>query len=618
MRNEEEIFDVIKNSSDMKPREEFIHQTKLNLIKEARRYNKKHKAIKLSYCLSGIVAALVMVAWISFFGGTQYIADSVSQVTASLTKANKETSPIAENKKESTPISNDNPSVFIYHTHNTESFTPLLNIKNDPMNAVVDDKKNITLVGKKLDEFLQEKNIQSLHNKSDIQKITKSKGLNFSKSYEITREIIKDVLNKNKNLKLILDIHRDSRERHQSTIEINGESVSRITFVVSHLSSKYEENRYIAELFHNKLEEKYPGISSGIRTMGKETNNTYNQDLFGNSLLVEIGGVENTLEEEYRSTEILSEIINDVLDETEETLQEENIKISVFREESEQIEDVPLERYVMGVVATQMDPTFEMEALKAQALIARTYIIKHILHLREMALTEGAPLIEGAIVTDTKTHQVYKNQEELKKMWGADYNIYMERVKEAVLSTQGKILTFNNNPIDAPFFSTSNGFTENAEDYWGTDVQAPYLRSVNSSWDQLSPRFSSTKVISLNEFEDTLGIVLPEEGSIGVISERTEGGRVAKVVVDGKEFSGREIREKLELESSDFQWQRQGEQITIETKGRGHGVGMSQDGANGMALEGKDYKEIVNHFYNGIEIEKLNTFLPQILSLIEE
>lgn len=310
MRTEDEIFDVIKNSPDIKPREGFIYQTKLNLIKEAKRYNKKQKAIKMSYYLSGILAALVMVTWISFFGGTIYIADSVSQVMASLPKDNKETSPIVENNKE-----NDNPLVFIYHTHNTESFIPLLNIK-DPVNAT-DSKKNITLVGKKLDEFLQEKNIQSLHNKLDIQKILKSKGLNFSESYEETREIIKEVLSENKNLKIVLDIHRGSRERDQTTIDINGESVSRISFAVSPISSKYEENRYIAQLFHNKLEENYPGISSGIYTTGEETKNTYNQDLFGNSLLLEIGGPENTLEEEYRSVEILSEVIEDVLDETE-------------------------------------------------------------------------------------------------------------------------------------------------------------------------------------------------------------------------------------------------------------------------------------------------------------
>ncbi|GAE37556.1 stage II sporulation protein D [Halalkalibacter akibai] len=293
----------------------------------------------------------------------------------------------------------------------------------------------------------------------------------------------------------------------------------------------------------------------------------------------------------------------------EETLQEEDIIISVFREESEQVEEVPLEKYIIGVVAAEMDPTFEIEALKAQALLARTYIIRHILNSGVISLPEDA------MVTDAIFHQIYRNQEELKTIWGTDFEMYMKKVEEAVLSTQGQILTFNNEPIQAAFFSTSNGYTENPEDYWG--IKAPYLKSVESSWDQSSPRFRSSKTISIEEFEKALGIVLPGDGSIGEISERTESGRVAKVVIEGKEFSGRHIREKLELESSDFNWEQQGEQITIETKGYGHGVGMSQDGANGMALEGKNYKEIVNHYYSGIEIEKVNNFLTQILPLIE-
>jgi stage II sporulation protein D len=316
----------------------------------------------------------------------------------------------------------------------------------------------------------------------------------------------------------------------------------------------------------------------------------------------------NDISQIFSGTNNESEVVN-VGDEIEETLQEEDINISVFREESEQVEEVPLEKYIMGVVAAVMDPTFEMEALKSQALLARTYIIRHILNSGDISLPEGL------MVTDSTSHQTYRNQEELKTVWGKDFEMYMEKVEEAVLSTQGQILTFNNEPIQASFFSTSNGYTENSEDYWGIEV--PYLKSVDSPWDQSSPRFSSSEIFSINEFEKALGIVLPGDDSIGEIIGRTEGGRVAKVVIDGKEFSGKDIRDKLGLDSSDFKWQRQGEQITIETKGWGHGVGMSQYGANGMALEGKDYKEIVNHYYRGIEIEKVNKFLPQILPLIE-
>ncbi|WP_227937051.1 stage II sporulation protein D [Alkalihalobacillus deserti] len=283
---------------------------------------------------------------------------------------------------------------------------------------------------------------------------------------------------------------------------------------------------------------------------------------------------------------------------------EDDVAIAVFRSQSEQIENVPLEKYVMGVVASEMHPNFEMEALKAQALTARTYMLKHILQPRDVQLPEGA------MVTDTVSHQVYRNEAELKEEWGSNYDLYMARIQEAVLSTQGQVLTFDGEPIDAAFFSTSNGYTENSEDYWQNEF--PYLRSVESPWDQSSPRFSAEKIMTVSEFQQKLGVSLPEDGSLGTISERTDGGRVAKVVINGTKLSGRQVRDKLGLDSSDFQWQRQGQQITIQTRGWGHGVGMSQYGADGMAKEGKTYEDILTHYYQGIKIEGLDPYVAKM------
>lgn len=310
MRIEDEIFELIRNSPELKPREHFIQQTKMKLMKEAKEYNQRQKLFKTSFYWSSIAATLAIVIWISIFGGITYISDSVSQVMASFQK--NTTHQVSENHV-NTPISSKNPNVFIYHTHNTESFTTLASDKK----SFSDSKENITLVGKKLNESLRDKEIYSLHNIIDIQKILKNEGLKFEDSYKVSREILKGVLEKNKDIKLVLDIHRDSSKREESTIKINGKSVSRISFVVSAISSKYEENRKIADLFHHKLQEKYPGLSRGVLVGGKATKNNYNQDLFNNSLLIEIGGPENTLEEEYRSVEILSEVIVDVLDEIE-------------------------------------------------------------------------------------------------------------------------------------------------------------------------------------------------------------------------------------------------------------------------------------------------------------
>ncbi|WP_017726021.1 stage II sporulation protein D [Halalkalibacterium ligniniphilum] len=286
-----------------------------------------------------------------------------------------------------------------------------------------------------------------------------------------------------------------------------------------------------------------------------------------------------------------------------------DVSVHVYRSSSEKVEEVPLEDYVVGVVASEMPANFEVEALKAQALTARTYILQQMLQPADIELPEGA------VVTDTVSHQVYHNDEELRELWGKEYEWKIARIREAVFSTQSQILTYEGEPITAAFFSTSNGYTENSEDYWLSPI--PYLRSVESPWDQNSPRFTGEKIISVSEFQTKLGVTLPADGSVGTIVARTDGGRVATVNVSGKELSGREIRDLLGLDSSDFQWRRQGEEIVIETKGWGHGVGMSQYGADGMARGGSDYKEIVNHYYRGVTIDTIDVYEEKLTAYIE-
>lgn len=280
------------------------------------------------------------------------------------------------------------------------------------------------------------------------------------------------------------------------------------------------------------------------------------------------------------------------------------VEVAVYRTSTKQMEKLPLEKYITGVVAAEMPADFEMEALKAQALTARTYIVK------QKLTSDRVGLPEGADTSDTEFHQVYKNDDELKKIWGADYSWKIKRINEAVQETAGQILTFEGEPITATFFSTSNGFTENSEDYWPNSF--PYLRSVQSPWDKNSPKFSDQKVISIKEFETKLGVTVTNKSEVGTITERTAGKRVGKVQINGKVLSGKDIREKLGLKSSDFNWQVKGDNIVINTKGYGHGVGMSQYGANGMANEGKDYQDIVKHYYQGVEISQSQTLLTQV------
>ena len=281
------------------------------------------------------------------------------------------------------------------------------------------------------------------------------------------------------------------------------------------------------------------------------------------------------------------------------------VEVAVYRSKYDQIANLPLEEYIKGVVAAEMPAEFELEALKAQALTARTYIVKQILNPKKM----GVP--DGAIVTDTVMHQVYKSPKELKEIWGADYQWKMERITKAVNETKGKIITYNGEPITASFFSTSNGFTENSEDYWQNSF--PYLRSVKSPWDKNSPKFIATKRIPLKEFEQKLGVNLSGSGIAGTIIERTEGNRVAKVQISGKQWTGREIRETLGLNSSDFTWKQKGNFIEITTKGWGHGVGMSQYGAHGMAQQGKTVKEIITHYYRGTSISEIDLYENKLM-----
>ena len=287
-------------------------------------------------------------------------------------------------------------------------------------------------------------------------------------------------------------------------------------------------------------------------------------------------------------------------------LEQSSVSVAVYRSANQQVQELPLEKYIAGVVAAEMPADFELEALKAQALTARTYIVNRLLE------DSVSNLPSGAQVTDTVEHQVYKSEEELKESWGADYEWKMDKIVMAVLETEGQVLTYKGDPITATFFSTSNGYTENSEAYW--ENAYPYLKSVASPWDEDSPKFHDQLVISVGEFEKKLGVDLVDSDNIGTVIETTPGKRVASVKIGGKVLTGKQIREKLDLKSTDFTWQRKKDSIIITTKGYGHGVGMSQYGANGMAQEGKTYEQIVKHYYQGIEITPFASLNDRIVA----
>ncbi|APH03700.1 stage II sporulation protein P [Bacillus weihaiensis] len=306
MRIEDELFNNIKNSDELTPSYEFVQQTRRKLNKEAEKYSRKKQTKKYSFYLVGTLSSLLLFSWIAFFGGFQYLTKSAKEMNTTL-QTNQSS---LMNSNQNTPI-----EIFIYHTHNTESFTPLLNIQ-DPAQAI-HEEKNITLVGLQLVKALERRNIPALQDTTNIQQILKEKELSYSHSYTISRNIMEEALQQHKEIKLMIDLHRSAQKRSMTTTKVNGKDTAKITFVVSKLSKNYKENRKIAELLHQKLEKHYPTVSTGVWIKeGNETENTYNQDVFENTLLINLGGVENTLEEESRSVELLANVIKEVVEES--------------------------------------------------------------------------------------------------------------------------------------------------------------------------------------------------------------------------------------------------------------------------------------------------------------
>lgn len=281
--------------------------------------------------------------------------------------------------------------------------------------------------------------------------------------------------------------------------------------------------------------------------------------------------------------------------------QSDAITVSVMRKQTNDIEDIPLETYVSYVVASEMPAEFELEALKAQSLTARTYIVTQMLHNKS-----------EADVTDTTSDQVYQNETELRKRWGDTYHEKMSKIHKAVQATKGEILTYNETPIFPAYFSTSNGYTENSEDYW--ENKLPYLRSVKSPWDKESPKFLDQKTLSIQEVSQLLNIPLQPGTTIPIELTRTKSERVKSLKIGDQTLTGRDVRERLDLRSNDFTVTQKGDYLIFKTKGYGHGVGMSQYGANGMAKEGKTYDEIVKYYYKDVEISLIDETAPTLLT----
>ena len=264
---------------------------------------------------------------------------------------------------------------------------------------------------------------------------------------------------------------------------------------------------------------------------------------------------------------------------------------------SGRIEKIELETFICGVVAAESPASFADEALKAQAVAARTYVLSHCQPYGENRHDNAA------VCCDSSHCQAYASDDELKQRWGKKYEEYRNKITAAVADTAGIILCWQKEIAQAPFFSTCGGHTENAESCWGKYF--PYLISVNCGYCGASPRFSACRSFTLAEAAAFLEAEINDLYNMRTESY-TPGGRISLLSVGGKQYTGTEIRSRLGLDSATFNWLIFADDITFTTIGYGHGVGMCQYGANGMAENGYNYQDILAHYYPGTSLADIN------------
>ena len=261
-------------------------------------------------------------------------------------------------------------------------------------------------------------------------------------------------------------------------------------------------------------------------------------------------------------------------------------EITIYRSNGSII-NLNMTDYLIGVVSSEMPASFNLEALKAQSVLARTYALK--------AKQTGKKL------TDTVSTQSYIDIDQMKNKWENSFNTYYNKIKNAVENTNGEYLSYNGNYIEALYHSTNNGKTESSLDVFGNYY--PYLISVSSEYDKNASSYLRTINMPLDTISNKLGLSLNNDSVISILSY-TDGGNIKEININGNNFSGKKVRELLGLRSADFDISISDNNANITTRGYGHGVGMSQYGANGMANAGYSYKDILSHYYPGTTLTK--------------
>ena len=269
----------------------------------------------------------------------------------------------------------------------------------------------------------------------------------------------------------------------------------------------------------------------------------------------------------------------------------------ILRSATGEVEEISYDDYIFGVLAAEMPASYEAEALKAQAVAAHTFA------LHRKATNKNK---DYDITDDFTIDQAFITEESAKEKWGDNADEYITKLKNAVESTKNLALTYNGEIALAVYHAISFGKTEDCKNVWGGNY--PYLVSVSSAGDKLSPNYKSTKSVTLEEIKTAFKELnlsnTPADYFKNII--KTEAGGIKSVTLCGNQVSGGEIRKQLDLRSNCFEVAYKDGAFQFTVYGYGHGVGMSQTGANYMAQQGADFKEILCHYYTGCKIEKVD------------
>ncbi len=302
-----------------------------------------------------------------------------------------------------------------------------------------------------------------------------------------------------------------------------------------------------------------------------------------------------------KSSQVISqEIFEESITETETTTNIDKTTVKVMSVSSNNITEMSLKEYLLGVVAGEMNASYHEEALKAQIIAAHTLL----LYTKEHNTKD----LKGADITDSYAlHQAYITPEAQKEKWKDNYESYREKIEKCIDEVGELTLQYNDEYICAVFHAISNGTTENATDVWGGNY--PYLVSVSSIGDKLSSAYQSQVKFNKDEFKEKLkkndlDFSGKPEKWIEKITN-TDTGMVKTITICGKEFKGTDIRKLFDLRSSTFACKYDNDEFVFTVNGYGHGVGMSQYGANYMAQQGFNYKEILKHYYTDVDIAEI-------------